>query len=116
MMRKASLAKSIRELADEATGRCRSWWLVSLAEPPCAVFATTRDHAHTTLLCVLMQNRVGASIHETDARDVVCVRTGVPLCALGVSEEFMAGLMQTLRANGFHGTYKNARTGQAYPF
>ena len=103
-------------MSDAALDANQPKWLVSLDEPTDAIFATTDDHAHTNLMAVLYADRLPFVATETDRAGVTCVRTSVPVCVLGVTQQFMPLLMATLRANGRHGTYRQAGTSKEYMF
>ena len=110
-----ALREHIRELADRATER-GPWWLVSLSDPTDTLYATTADHADTNLMAVLYADRMTFTTVATDRQGIACIRTSVPICVLGVAEEFMRPLVRTLRQNRMHGTYRKAATSREYEF
>ena len=110
------LRGEIARMSDAALDANQPKWLVSLYEPTDVLYATTADHSDTNLLAVLYSDRMEYGTFGTDRQGVLCIRTKTPVCVLGASEQFMPLLMSTLRANGCHGTYRQAGTKRKYGF
>lgn len=117
-MRRAgeALRAEIARMSDEALARNQPKWLVSLDEPTERLFATRADGSLANLLAVLYGDRIASRTLDTDRADVACVVSEVPMCVLGVTEQFMPLLVPTLRANGVRGSYHKAGTEIEYRF
>ena len=108
------LRESIAGLADAAAERNEPIWAVTL-DAFCQRLFCDRGQM-VAVLAVMVANRYGWRIADTDREGVTCVMPNPPRERFAIAESFMPCFVAALRANGVHGTYRESGTERSYRF
>jgi len=108
------LREAIAEMADAAAERNEGVWSVTLDAFCERLFCDRRQLVD--VLAVMVADRYRWRSCATDREGVTCVMPDPPREHFAAARSLMGGFVAALRANGAHGTYREAGTEREYRF